>query len=30
MMYWRLLHAYELGIRLEMIAGLPLWEPKRY
>lgn len=26
-MDWRLLHADELGVRLEIVAGLPIWEP---
>jgi Uma2 family endonuclease len=26
-MDWRLLRANELGIRLEIVAGLPIWEP---
>ncbi len=28
MMDWRLLRADELGIRLEIVAGLPIWEPQ--
>jgi Uma2 family endonuclease len=27
-MDWRLLQANELGIRLEIVAGLPIWEPQ--
>jgi Uma2 family endonuclease len=27
-MDWRLLQASELGIRLEIVAGLPIWEPQ--
>lgn len=28
-MDWRLLQADELGVRLEIVGGLPLWEPHK-